>query len=64
MRFLRRALAATVMAAALPGLAGAQGTGLRPDQVQFRGLYKELVEINTTLSVGAAPRRPGPWRRA
>ena len=44
MRIWRRALAATVMAAALPGLAGAQGPGLRPDQVQFRGLYKELVE--------------------
>lgn len=52
MRIWRRALAATVMAAALPGLAGAQGSGPRPDQVQFRGLYKELVEINTTLSAG------------
>lgn len=52
MRIWRRALAATVMAAALPGLAGAQGSGPRPDQVQFRALYKELVEINTTLSAG------------
>ncbi len=26
---------------------------LRPDQVAFRGLYKELVETNTTLSVGS-----------
>jgi acetylornithine deacetylase/succinyl-diaminopimelate desuccinylase-like protein len=25
---------------------------LRPDQVRFRALYKELVETNTTLSVG------------
>jgi len=25
----------------------------RPDQVAFRGLYKELVEINTTLSTGS-----------
>lgn len=25
---------------------------LRPDQVEFRGLYKELVETNTTLSEG------------
>jgi len=26
---------------------------LRPDQSQFRGLYKELVETNTTLSAGS-----------
>ncbi|QUD90697.1 M20/M25/M40 family metallo-hydrolase [Phenylobacterium montanum] len=26
---------------------------LRPDQVQFRALYKELVETNTSLSVGS-----------
>jgi acetylornithine deacetylase/succinyl-diaminopimelate desuccinylase-like protein len=26
---------------------------LRPDQVEFRALYKELVETNTTLSVGS-----------
>ncbi|MFL6726944.1 MAG: M20/M25/M40 family metallo-hydrolase [Sphingomicrobium sp.] len=26
---------------------------LRPDQVEFRGLYKELVETNTTLSSGS-----------
>src|SRR5215217_788433 len=49
MRFWRRSLAATVMAA---GLAGAQGAGIRPDQAVFRETYKELVEINTTLSVG------------
>ncbi len=28
-------------------------TNLRPDQVQFRALYKELVETNTTLSAGS-----------
>ncbi len=39
------------MAAALPALAGAQGA-LRPDQAAFRETYKELVEINTTLSAG------------
>jgi acetylornithine deacetylase/succinyl-diaminopimelate desuccinylase-like protein len=27
-------------------------TPLRPDQVEFRALYKELVETNTTLSAG------------
>ena len=26
---------------------------LRPDQVAFRALYKELVETNTSLSVGS-----------
>lgn len=28
-------------------------TGLRPDQAEFRQLYKELVETNTTLSTGS-----------
>ncbi|HEY3948875.1 M20/M25/M40 family metallo-hydrolase [Phenylobacterium sp.] len=35
--------------AAVPVLAQAQA---RPDQVEFRALYKELVETNTTLSAG------------
>lgn len=39
---------ATTMLAALP--AAAQ---IRPDQEQFRSLYKELVETNTTLSSGS-----------
>jgi acetylornithine deacetylase/succinyl-diaminopimelate desuccinylase-like protein len=30
-----------------------QAQGLRPDQEAFRGLYKELVETNTTLSAGS-----------
>ena len=29
---------------------------VRPDQQTFRGLYKELIEINTTLSVGSCTR--------
>jgi hypothetical protein len=29
---------------------------LRPDQVAFRALYKELVETNTTLSSGSCTR--------
>ena len=33
--------------------AGAMDAQLRPDQVEFRGLYKELVETNTTLSAGS-----------
>jgi acetylornithine deacetylase/succinyl-diaminopimelate desuccinylase-like protein len=31
----------------------AQAQALRPDQVQFRSLYKALVETNTSLSVGS-----------
>ena len=33
--------------------AGAMDAPLRPDQAEFRGLYKELVETNTTLSAGS-----------
>ncbi|MBW3559627.1 MAG: M20/M25/M40 family metallo-hydrolase [Proteobacteria bacterium] len=47
-------LATTV--AVLAGAAQAQGPGLRPDQARFRELYKELVEINTTLSQGSCTR--------
>ena len=44
-------LLVVVSAAAIAVPAGAQQ--LRPDQVQFRELYKELVETNTSLSVGS-----------
>ncbi len=47
----------TAALAALPMMAQAQTAPppatVRPDQQAFRGLYKELVEINTTLSVGS-----------
>ena len=33
--------------------AGAADMQLRPDQIEFRGLYKELVETNTTVSSGS-----------
>ncbi len=42
---------AVAMAAALAQGAAAQG--LRPDQVRFREIYKQLVETNTTLSSGS-----------
>jgi len=42
----------TAAVLALPIAAQAQATP-RPDQLKFRELYKELVEINTTLSVGS-----------
>ncbi len=48
-----RLLAAALLAAMPPLAAHAQdGVAPRPDQQAFRGLYKELVETNTTLSVG------------
>ena len=31
----------------------AQDAPLRPDQTEFRALYKELVETNTSLSRGS-----------
>ena len=52
MRIWRKMMAGAALAAALPGLAGAQSAAPRPDQLAFRALYKELVEINTTLSAG------------
>ncbi|CAN1487382.1 ArgE Acetylornithine deacetylase/Succinyl-diaminopimelate desuccinylase and related deacylases [Caulobacteraceae bacterium] len=52
----RKMMAGAALAAALPGLAGAQQAAPRPDQLAFRAIYKELVEINTTLSVGSCTR--------
>ena len=48
-----RTLAATavIVATALATAASSQ-TAIRPDQQDFRALYKELVETNTTLSAG------------
>ena len=45
-----RVFFSVALAAALTVPAAAQD--LRPDQVRFRALYKELVETNTTLSAG------------
>ena len=42
---------ATTFAVTLGGPVSAQA--LRPDQLAFRALYKELVETNTTLSAGS-----------
>lgn len=46
---MRRVLAALFALALAPGIATAQA---RPDQQQFRALFQELVETNTTLSEG------------
>jgi len=53
MRNMYRAMTALAVScvAALPLLASAQT--LRPDQQAFFGLYKQLVETNTSLSVGS-----------
>ena len=50
-----RVFAAGLVGLALlgPGVAQAQEASLRPDQAAFRAIYKELVETNTTLSVGS-----------
>jgi acetylornithine deacetylase/succinyl-diaminopimelate desuccinylase-like protein len=57
---LSRGLLATALALSLCGGAAAQvatpPAAVRPDQLAFRALYKELVEINTTLSVGSCTR--------
>ena len=47
---MRQVLTATVLAASLVAPVTAE---IRPDQVTFRELYKELVETNTTLSAGS-----------
>jgi acetylornithine deacetylase/succinyl-diaminopimelate desuccinylase-like protein len=53
---MRELLAGLLGMALLPSTVLAQETPmppLRPDQVAFRALYKELVETNTTLSSGS-----------
>jgi acetylornithine deacetylase/succinyl-diaminopimelate desuccinylase-like protein len=54
---IRRGLLATTLALSLCSGAGAQvatpPATVRPDQLAFKAIYKELVEINTTLSVGS-----------
>lgn len=50
---IRKSLTTLTAAALLAGSAAAQDAAPRPDQLEFRGLYKELVETNTTLSAGS-----------
>jgi acetylornithine deacetylase/succinyl-diaminopimelate desuccinylase-like protein len=50
---LRTLAVSVALVAGLAGSALAQGTAPRPDQLEFRALYKELVETNTTLSAGS-----------
>lgn len=51
-RTLRNLITAALVAATCPHPAWSQTTPLTPDLQQFRDIYKELVEINTTDSVG------------
>ena len=57
---LKRIAPALCLALLLPAATWAQEDApmgsLRPDQVAFRSLYKELVETNTTQSVGSCTR--------
>ena len=46
-------LATACLAISLTAGAAAQANGLRPDQAAFREIYQELVETNTSLSVGS-----------
>jgi acetylornithine deacetylase/succinyl-diaminopimelate desuccinylase-like protein len=50
MRFRRMSLA-VMLALTIAGTAQAQE--LRPDQVEFRALYKELVETDTSVATGS-----------
>lgn len=49
---MRTILTALLTTSLLAGTAAAQDGTIRADQAEFRGLYKELVETNTTLSAG------------
>ena len=51
--FLSLATGALALFSTASTVAMAQETALRADQVAFKELYKELVETNTTLSVGS-----------
>ncbi|WP_158915541.1 M20/M25/M40 family metallo-hydrolase [Caulobacter sp. S45] len=50
---MKRLICSLMMGTGLLAASGASAQALRPDQTQFRALYKELVETNTTLSVGS-----------
>jgi len=55
---MRRVLAG-LMGLAMAAPVAAQAQALRPDQEAFRAIYKELVETNTSLSVGSCTEAAG-----
>lgn len=50
---MKKVAAMMIGASLIAGAAFAQSNAPRPDQTEFRALYKELVETNTTLSAGS-----------
>lgn len=50
---MKKLAGGAIVAAIAATAALAQTSAPRPDQTEFRGLYKELVETNTTLSAGS-----------
>lgn len=50
---MRRVMAGLMGLAMAAPVGAAQAQALRPDQDAFRAIYKELVETNTSLSVGS-----------
>ena len=50
---MRKAILGAALASLTITAVHAAEVPLRPDQAAFRGLYKELVETNTTLSSGS-----------
>ncbi len=50
---MKHCLGALAALALTASVAHAQAPAPRPDQLAFRAIYEELVEINTTLSVGS-----------
>ncbi|MBP6362920.1 MAG: M20/M25/M40 family metallo-hydrolase [Novosphingobium sp.] len=50
---MKKPIIAVLAAALLVSQSQAEAPGLRPDQVAYRALFKELVETNTTLSSGS-----------
>jgi acetylornithine deacetylase/succinyl-diaminopimelate desuccinylase-like protein len=51
-RYLERKVVLPLMAALAFASSGASADGLTPEQQRFHSIYKELIEINTTHSVG------------
>ena len=50
---VRRSITALLLAATATSALAQAPAALRPDQAEFRALYQELVETNTTLSEGS-----------
>src|ERR1700734_1032665 len=64
MKHLKRSMAflSAWMAAGVIGTASAATDSAAPDEAAFRALYRELVEINTTRSVGSCTRAAAAMR--